>query len=74
VANRRLQLELDAALAEDASNPRVQRLEAEVRRLRHSLAATRAECDRLREGVETALARGASAAGRRQSGERRRGR
>lgn len=69
VANERLRLELEAARATDASNPRVRALEADVRRLEHALEVTRRERDRLRKAVETALARGAAL----YSGDRRRG-
>lgn len=54
----RLRLTLDEARAsERGPDPRIARLEAEVRRLREELAAAAAEVDVLREGVLRALAR-----------------
>jgi hypothetical protein len=68
VANQRLRIELEAATAEDASNPRVRALEVEVRRLEHALSVAMGEREALREGMVEALSRLQN-----YSGERRRG-
>jgi hypothetical protein len=57
VANERLRLELDEAVAGSRRNPRVRELEAEVRRLRHELGLARAERDELREGMGSIMDR-----------------
>jgi hypothetical protein len=57
VANERLRLELEEAVAGSARNPRVRELEAEVRRLRHELEITRAERDELRDGMGSIMDR-----------------
>jgi hypothetical protein len=57
VANERLRLELEEAVAGSGRNPRVRELEAEVRRLRHELEVTRAERDELRDGMGSIMDR-----------------
>ncbi len=58
VANERLRLENEELRRRAGRNdPRVERLEAEVARLRSLVEQVRAERDELREGIEQALAR-----------------